>query len=106
MKKKCNPFKIMLQDAWYSFIGPVLLIASGIAIMFLQIHMIFSCFLSTETIVTKYHTDSYGATYGIDSIEIPTTFALWCRGICLLELTLLVFAIFYAWYANAKKRCK
>lgn len=104
--KKCNPFKIMLQDAWNGFIGPMLLIGIGTALLFLQVHIIFSCFISTKEIVTKYCTPYAGDPYPCEWTEIPTTFALWCRGICLLELTLLVAAIFYAWYASAKKRCR
>lgn len=103
--KKCNPFKIMLQDIWYNFILPI--IGFGIlgGVLFLQVWIIFTSF-ETEQIVTRYTTLYDGSKFPVDYADVFTTRAIWCQHICYIEITIIVGLILYSWYKNAKKRCK
>lgn len=103
-KKKCNPVKQMFLDIWNIVTHrEALSIYAMIIFVIVQSAVLINAIASYTTVKVL---DDYTDCSLYHFVDIPTTIALWCRGILLMEATAVVALLFFAWYDSASKRCK
>lgn len=103
-KKKCNPIKRMFLDVFGMITHKEALAVYALIVFIVAQFSVFIYAMADYTTVKVL--DDYSDCSLYHFVDIPTIVALWCRGMLLMEATIIIALLFFAWYDSASKRCK